>query len=178
MHQGAADSADDDDDAAIGRGMVVNAPLADDGEDAEEGDERGGTLVKGKKRSVGRGRMTRLLAALLEFCRLVNAFIARQPRDRVNGRFWSTSEEFREALSMLTSTDQDHLSDGDCVAVVEVERGRSIVRVGFVERLLAPQSRAKAKQALRRIRRLDINDPAGRLRLRLLSPADKGTYEI
>lgn len=156
--------------------MIVNAPL-DDGEDTEELDEQGGALAKGKKRSVRRGRMTRLLAALREFCRLVNAFIARQPRDRVNGRFWSTSEEFRDALRMLTSADQDHLSDGDCVAVVDAEQGRSVVRVGFVERLLAPHSCTKAKQALRRIRRLDINDPTGRLRLRLLSPADKGMYE-
>ncbi|EFJ44407.1 hypothetical protein VOLCADRAFT_106386 [Volvox carteri f. nagariensis] len=170
---GAADSATDDD-LAIGRGMIAAIPHDDGGEDAEEHDEPGGTLTKGKKRSVGRGKMTRLLAALLEFCRLVNAFISRQPRDPVNGRFWSTSEEFREALSMLTSADQDHLSDGDCVAVVEAEQGRAVVRVGFVERLLAPQQRhTKAKQALRRIRQLDINDISGRLRLRLLSPAGK-----
>ncbi|GIM15396.1 hypothetical protein Vretimale_18174 [Volvox reticuliferus] len=170
---GAADSMTDDDDMAIGRGMLVGTTSDDGGEDAEEHGEPSGTLTKGKKRSVRRGQMTRLLAAILEFCRLVNAFIARQPRDRVNGRFWSTSEEFREALNMLTSADQDHLSDGDCVAVVEAERGRSMVRVGFVERLLAPQSRTRAKQALRRIRRLDINNPNGCLRLRMLTPAGK-----
>ncbi|EFJ46900.1 hypothetical protein VOLCADRAFT_105344 [Volvox carteri f. nagariensis] len=162
---GAADfttNTDDEDDTARGRGMVLHPQLGDIDKDEEECGKSSNAVAKGKKRGTHSGRLSRLMSALLEFCRLVNAFIARQPRDRVNGRFWTTSEEFRDALSMLTDADQDHLSDGDCVAVLAADRGRTVVR-----------GHNKAKQALRRIRRLDINDPNGRVRLRLLSAADK-----
>ena len=118
----AAEGDTDEDVLARGRGMVVAgrsiSDWDDNAEDVVEPNQQRGAALTGRKRGAPRRPPPRTLAAIIEFCRLVNAFIARQSRDRVNGRFWSSSEEFREALSMLTSADQDHLSDGDYVAVV------------------------------------------------------------
>ncbi|EFJ39841.1 hypothetical protein VOLCADRAFT_100504 [Volvox carteri f. nagariensis] len=128
-----------------------------------DGGERG--------RLLKRPRDVSILLALRVFTRRFNACIARQPRDRIRGRFWGV--DMREAVMLLNEGDEDHLSDGDYVAVLEEVEGRTVVRVALVEGLLCPQGRGRgaARSRLSTTRRLDIGNPDGRLLLRLLHPS-------
>jgi hypothetical protein len=103
---------------------------------------------------------------------MLNAYIIRQPRDRINGRFWQSSEDFRQLLNALTEADQDHLSDGDYVAVLQEIDGKPVVRLALVEGMLEPS--AKDRKHLESTHRLDITNPDGRLQLQLLDRCGKG----
>lgn len=139
-------------------------------EDAAEG---GGTEGKGRKGGKRYRRPTdHLLTAMREFCRRVYACIARQGRDRVSGRFFG--QDIRDSVARLTKDEQDHLSDDDYVAVREKVGGKQVLRIALVERLLRCTGSAKGAGAPEDASRLAVDDPAGRLVLRVLQPIGKG----
>lgn len=113
-----------------------------------------------------------LLLVLLEFVRRVNACIARQGRDRVNGRFFG--QDIRDAIRQLTLEEQDNLSDEDYVAVLEDVNGKTVVRIGFVEALTRVRSSPNGKRQVESATRLAVDDPSGQLVLRILQPDGMG----
>ena len=79
---------------------------------------------------------------------------------------------------MLVDGDEDHLSDGDYVAVLGQDGGRQVVRMGLVEGLLCPQGGGRKATSLSITRRLDIRNPEGRLWLRILQPVSSGATHL
>ena len=107
-----------------------------------------------------------LLSALREFCRRANACIARQGRDRVNGRF--LGQDIRDAIAQLTKEEQDHLSGDDYVGVLEEADGKAVVRIALVERLLRITTMGGGKRRGEHVNPLATDDANGELVLRLL----------
>lgn len=153
------DRADEDDDAR-GRGMAVSGS-------SRHGDETTDAAVPSRMRVAG-APDRRKLAALLEAARLLNACLGHHIRDRVTGRFYPP--DFHEILNGLAYADQDHLSDGDYVAVLVEGRHGARVRVGLVEGLMSPFGRSRK---LTTTRRLAMSNPEGRLNVRVLHDKPK-----
>ncbi len=130
-------------------------------------------LCPAKRTADGRAKDNLVLASIREFCRIVNGFIKRQPRDRIC-RFMSNPEDLHEALSAMTDPDACMLAPGDFVAVTEMANGAKVVRLAHVESILAPRGRTKAGRKPTAVRRLDVNDSAGRLKLRIMTAAGRG----
>ncbi|EFJ50412.1 hypothetical protein VOLCADRAFT_88729 [Volvox carteri f. nagariensis] len=175
-------AADSDAGLVLAGGASSGDEGSDSGQEAAAADTRGGQGDVGPSSGTGDGRAgprrarrphDPILSSLHEFCRCVNACIARQGRDRVSGRFFG--QNIRDAVARLTKDEQDHLSDDDYVAVLEEVGHQQVVRIALVERLLRSMATTKGKSSLEDASRLVRNDPAGRLVLRVLQPAGQGT---
>ncbi|PNW70987.1 hypothetical protein CHLRE_17g741650v5 [Chlamydomonas reinhardtii] len=70
-------------------------------------------------------------------------------------------------INALTKAEQDHLSDNDCVVVLQKTKGLLRARLAVVEGMLAPGGRDKK---LKRARRMDRQKAGGVVQLRFLQP--------
>ncbi|KAG2485941.1 hypothetical protein HYH03_015385 [Edaphochlamys debaryana] len=125
------------------------------------GDSHVGTAGAPRKRKPGQVADDPILRSLQEFARRVNACVARQGRDRVNGRFFG--QDVCDEVRRLTLEEQDHLSEDDFVAVLEDAGGQEVVRIGLVEAMSRRTTSARGKKGLETATRMEVDDPAGEL---------------
>ena len=137
----------------------------------EVGDDENGEEEAAVQRNQPDSLRVRLLHCR-ELCRSFNACIARQPRDRVRGRFWITEL----VAEVVGHGNEDNLSDGNLVALaLEESDGRGgtsrAIGIGLVEGLLVASACGK-KRPWANTQQLSINEAEGRMKIRLLEAED------